>query len=72
MVPNVPDDVQIQLDRTEFLASRVIEGEEDNDDDDDTVDAGSHVPIEFQTYEYSVSDCQLVASDVEVAATEKN
>jgi hypothetical protein len=50
IIPDVPEEIEIQLARTEFITSKII----DKVADDDTSDInGTDGPIEFQVYPLS-------------------
>ncbi len=59
LIPDVPEEIDIQLSRTEFITSKLI----DKVADDDTTDIhGADSPIEFQSYPLDVGGEYLVKS----------
>ncbi len=59
VIPDIPEEIDIQLSRTEFITSKLI----DKIADDDTTDIrGTDAPIEFQSYPLDVGGEYLVKS----------
>ncbi len=59
LIPDIPEEIDIQLARTEFITSKLI----DKVADDDTSDIqGTDAPIEFSSYPLDVGGEYLVKS----------